>query len=245
MSDKSVIFFLICLVFVLFAVICYQRIVFGKGIQDKLKKISEKLSDILEKDTDEKVMVFTDQKVLMNLSAQINRMLTDRQKVKSDYRKQELSARKMLANISHDIKTPLTVILGYLEILRLENEKTDRQDETLRSEENPQDEKNLQGETLQKVEAKAAQVMELIDQFFTLAKLEAGDTNLEMTRININEVCRENMQAFFCGRKETSFLLTWWTKGKESRRSLRRVSLSGSIQWRIPAAARHREADWG
>ena len=60
-------------------------------------------------------MVFTDNKVLMSLCGQINRILLDRQKVKTDYRKQELSAKKMLANISHDIKTPLTVILDYLE----------------------------------------------------------------------------------------------------------------------------------
>ena len=43
------------------------------------------------------------------------------------------------------------------------------------------------------VEAKAKQVMELIDQFFTLAKLEAGDKNIEMVKLNINELCRENV----------------------------------------------------
>ena len=100
----------------------------------------------------------------------------DRQKVKTDYRKQEISQKKMLANISHDIKTPLTVILGYLEIMRLEQ---------------------AENETLRKVEAKANQVMELINQFFTLAKLEAGDTNIKRTKIDINELCRENVLDFY------------------------------------------------
>lgn len=31
----------------------------------------------------------------------------------------------MLSNISHDIKTPLTVILGYLEIMRLNGTVTE------------------------------------------------------------------------------------------------------------------------
>ncbi len=179
MSDWSIIFFLICIIILLIAVVCYQQFVFNKGIQDKLRKISEKLSDILDKDSDEKIMVFTDNKVLMNLCGQMNRMLLDRQKIKTDYRKQEISTRKMLANISHDIKTPLTVILGYLEIMGMENKENDNR------------------EVLQKVEAKARQVMELINQFFTLAKLEAGDKNIELTKININELCRENVLGFY------------------------------------------------
>ena len=176
MSDKSIIFFLCCIVIFQVAVIVYQQFVFNRGIQTKLKKISEKLSDILEKDSEEKVMVFTDNRILMNLSGQINRMLLDRQKIKIDYKKQEISTKKMLANISHDIKTPLTVILGYLEIMRMENKED---------------------EILKKVELKAKQVMELMKQFFTLAQLEAGDMNMKITKININELCRENVLGFY------------------------------------------------
>ena len=110
-----------------------------------LRQISQKLSDILDQDSDEKVMVFTDNKALQELCAQINRLLLNRRKTRADYRKREISYKKMLSNISHDIKTPLTVILGYLEMMRLTDEGN---------------------EELRKVEAKALQVMELINQFF-------------------------------------------------------------------------------
>ena len=176
MSDGAIIFFLVCVITALLFVIFYQRFVYMKDIQTKLNKISRKLSDILENDSDEKVMIFTDNKALMDLCGQINRLLLDRQKIKRDFRKQEISSKKMLSNISHDIKTPLTVILGYLEIMRL-NYKDD--------------------ETLQKVEAKAYQVMELINQFFTLAKLEAGDMNIEISKINVSELCRESILSFY------------------------------------------------
>ena len=148
----------------------------NRGTQTKLREITSKLSEILEQDTDEQVMVFTDDKTLKELCGQINLLLLDRQKMKAEFRKQEIASKKMLSNISHDIKTPLTVILGYLEIMRL----TD-----------------CENVTLQKVEAKAKQVMELIDQFFTLAKLEAGDKNIEMIKININELCRENVLGYY------------------------------------------------
>ena len=148
----------------------------NRGTRAKLKEITEKLSEILEQDTDEQIMVFTDDKVLMELCGQMNLLLLDRQKIKADFRKQEIASKKMLSNISHDIKTPLTVILGYLEIMRL---------------------RDCEDVTLQKVEAKAKQVMELIDQFFTLAKLEAGDKKIEMVKINISELCRETVLGYY------------------------------------------------
>jgi len=148
----------------------------NRSLQAKLRQISGKLSDILEQDSDEKVMVFTDNRALQELCGQINRLLLNRQKIRAEYRKREISYKKMLSNISHDIKTPLTVILGYLEMMRLadgENEK------------------------LRKVEAKAGQVMELIDQFFTLARLEAGDMDLEIGKINMSRLCREGMLGYY------------------------------------------------
>lgn len=39
--------------------------------------------------------------------------------------------------------------------------------------------------------------MNLINQFFTLAKLESGDTTINLCKININEVCRENILEFY------------------------------------------------
>lgn len=146
------------------------------SLNAKLRQISGKLSEIMEQDSDEKVMVFTDNRALQELCAQINRLLSDRREIRADYRKKEISYKKMLSNISHDIKTPMTVILGYLEMMRL----ADGDNEELR-----------------KVEAQAGRVMELIDQFFTLAKLESGDMDLEIGRINVSELCRESMLGYY------------------------------------------------
>lgn len=84
----------------------------NRGTQTKLREITSKLSEILEQDTDEQVMVFTDDRTLKELCGQINLLLLDRQRMKAEFRKQEIASKKMLSNISHDIKTPLTVILG-------------------------------------------------------------------------------------------------------------------------------------
>lgn len=177
MSEATIIFFLSICVAVLVCVIVYQQFAFRTGTQAKLNGISQKLEEILDTDSDEKVMVFTDNPSLISLATQINRLLVDRQKVRADYRRSELASKRMLSNISHDIKTPMTVILGYLEIMRVNGDPSQ--------------------EMLGKVEATAHRVMELITQFFTLAKLEAGDTELERSKLNLNEVCSENILSFY------------------------------------------------
>ena len=176
MHDNTIIFLLTIIILVLFLIVLYQRFIFKRGIQAEIKRIDHKLEEISETDSDEKIMIFTDDPVLMGLGGQINRLLIERQKIKASFKRKEISSKKMLANISHDIKTPLTVISGYLEILRLND---------------PDD------EMLKKVEAKTKQVMDLIDQFFTLAKIESGDTDIELCKIDINEVCRENVLEFY------------------------------------------------
>lgn len=177
MKSEIVLFLLSLCIALLVCVVLYQRIAFRSGLQRKLKDLSEKLCGILDGDTDEPVMVFTENKALMDLAAQINRLLEHRQKLKAEFRRAELSSKKMLSNISHDIKTPMTVILGYLEIMRLNGD--------------------CRSPMLAKVEGKAQQVMDLIDEFFTLAKLEAGDMNMDLSSLNVTEVCRENVLDFY------------------------------------------------
>lgn len=177
MSEATIIFFLTICVGILVCVILYQQFAFRTGTQAKLRAISDKLKEIIEKDSDEQITVFTENKDLMELAAQINALLEKYLKIKADYRRSEITSKKMLSNISHDIKTPMTVILGYLEIMQLSE--------------------TLSDEMLKKVERKAQSVMELINQFFTLSKIESGDMDIELYRVDICEICRESVLDFY------------------------------------------------
>lgn len=177
MSEPTIIFFLFICIVILLITVLYQQFIFRTGIQKKIQKISGKLKEITDTNSSERVMVFTENKELMELAAQINRLLENHLKVKADYCRSEIASKKMLSNISHDIKTPMTVILGYLEIMRINGISTD--------------------EMLGKIEQKAENVMELINQFFTLAKLESGDMDIELSRIDVCEVCRESTLDFY------------------------------------------------
>lgn len=177
MSNEMVIFILTGCILLLVCIVIYQQISLRIGTQRKLAEISEELKEMLDNNTNGEIMVFTENRELMKLTEQINRLSEENRRIRADFCRSEISSKKMLSNISHDIKTPMTVVLGYLEIIRLNKENT--------------------AEMIEKVEKKAQDVMELINEFFTLAKLEAGDMDIELSGLNINEICRESILDFY------------------------------------------------
>ncbi len=177
MNEGIIILILSIVAMVLAGIICYQQFAFRKGIKAQLLQISQELAGAVDSDSEEKVMVFTDSRAMQELCAQINRLLDRHQRMLADYRRSEISSKKMLSNISHDIKTPLTIILGYLEIIRLNGGE--------------------QRELIDKVEARAKAVSDLVEQFFTLAKLEAGDMEIALSKLELCELCREVVLDFY------------------------------------------------
>ncbi|MBT2625659.1 sensor histidine kinase [Bacillus sp. ISL-32] len=141
----------------------------------EIKYIRNKLRKIVNEKTGERLLLYTDDKYIKSLLIQINRLLNHNQKIIGNYNSIELSMRKMLSNISHDLKTPLTVILGYIEILN--NDKNLTTEKIMNS--------------LETVNLKTVEVLELINRFFELVKLESGDKKLNSSRIDICEVSRK------------------------------------------------------
>lgn len=146
-------------------------------IRSNLAEIENGLADIVEQETGRRVFLHTDQKLIQRFLIQINRLIDYSQRVKADYEKSKISLQKMLSNVSHDLKTPLTVILGYTEALKHER---------------PTDDAG-RSEMITRLHDKTVSVIEMTNRFFDLAKLDAGDYNLPLDRVRINEICRQSM----------------------------------------------------
>ncbi|WP_145334938.1 sensor histidine kinase KdpD [Paenibacillus xylanexedens] len=146
-----------------------------------LTYIHNKVSGILEQGTFERLLVFDSDAQVSRLLNDMNRLLEHAHLAKADYANQEKEMRHMLSNISHDLKTPLTVVLGYSETLLHSSSLTDEE---------------RRGMT-EKIQDKAQEVLRLMHSFFDLAKLESGDRQLELSRVNISELCRVKMLSFY------------------------------------------------
>lgn len=172
---------LLAIIAVLLGIIAAQYLA-ARDRSRGLEYLSCRLADIAGTDSMEKLKLVTGDKALIDLVVSINRLLEFNDANQRNFTWTKLSMKKMLSNISHDLKTPLTVVLGYIETLR-------RYGPTLSEAERES--------LLLKMEEKAQDVQKLINCFFDLAKLESGDRQLPLSRVNMNEVCRRNMLAFY------------------------------------------------
>lgn len=168
------------IIFILLTVILLQ-VKAARKKQADLQYVQEKLNQILTEKTDEKLILQTDDANLKLLLIEMNRLLEHIQKVVAKYNKTEIAMRKMLSNISHDLKTPLTVVLGCIEIVLEDSNLSDIERKA----------------HLEKVYRKSQEVLDLINKFFDLAKLESGDREMPISRLDINEICRNNILSFY------------------------------------------------
>ena len=89
----------------------------------------------------------------------------------------EQMRREFSANVSHELKTPLTSILGYAEIMR---------DGVAKAE----DTRRFAG----KIHTEATQLMSLIEDIIRLSQLDEKTSLPELTRVNLKEVCEDICQ---------------------------------------------------
>ena len=161
-------------------VIVYQYLI-HRNQQRVLTSISEKLQQIMKRSSDEKLLIQTDDVIVKKLLIELNQLLEHTQTSRAAHLQTEDSMRRMLSNISHDLKTPLTVVMGYIEMITADPNLSKEETDVL----------------LEKVHNKTVEVLNLMNKFFNLARLESGDIDMPLTRVNINEICRKNILAYY------------------------------------------------
>ena len=110
----------------------------------------------------------------------VNALLDLREREEGDYRRQEQAIRQQIANVSHDLRTPLTSILGYLQLL---------EGEGLTAEE--------RREYLAIVQGRAKALQSMIVSFYDLSRLEGGEYPLSRERVDLYHVLSQLVAEFY------------------------------------------------
>ena len=124
------------------------------------------------------------------LMAEVNALLRESEDTLSDFRGREQALRQQIANVSHDLRTPLTSILGYLQLLEDENLPAERR-----------------REYLDVIAGRAKVLQSLITSFYDLSRLEAGEYPIHRERVDLREVIGELLAAFY-DELEAQFAVT-------------------------------------
>ncbi|WP_270301474.1 sensor histidine kinase [Terrisporobacter petrolearius] len=142
--------------------------------KDNLKEISKDI------ERNRRLTLSSPNKDMENLLVEINNYLeiTQMEKIKNVRREQEL--RKEIENISHDLRTPLTSILGYIDLMK---------DEEIGNEE--------KYEYISIVEKKSRALKNLIQDFYDLSRLETDEYKIEIKNIDIHKELMEQLLIFY------------------------------------------------
>lgn len=133
-------------------------------IYRRVKKIYDDVS-LLESTSFRNQPITTD---MATLTKQVKKFATDKKleietlKVREEYR------REYLGNVSHELKTPLFTVQGYLSTLL----------------DGAIDDKKVRKKYLERAEKGVERLVYIVEDLDMISKLEMGDVNLELTRFN-------------------------------------------------------------
>ena len=109
----SIWFYLFIIVCIITIILVIKIIVMKNGI----KEIEEKFDFVIKSDTNSLITISTNDSNLKNLAKKINLNLKKIRKLEIQYNQGNEELKRSITNISHDLRTPLTAIRGYLDLI--------------------------------------------------------------------------------------------------------------------------------
>lgn len=155
----------------LLIVICMGLIIYLLMMKRQLQNIRREIDRTAAADYNRLITVSLFDNDITELAASVNRSIDDRKKLKRDAEQAEISLRQSVSNIAHDLRTPLSVIKGDLQLILREEQLPPRC-----------------REYAQVCLDKTKRLTEMSDQFFELAVLESDRSAAELSRVNLTNL---------------------------------------------------------
>ncbi|KAJ50961.1 signal transduction histidine kinase [Clostridium tetanomorphum] len=146
-----------------------------------LKKIHNTLDGIKNNNLNGRIRIQTTNKHLKNVSNDFNHILDNFQSIQEKNYYLQMSRKKLISNISHDLRTPLTSILGFTELLQTDKNLTDEKKQSY----------------IDTISLKSNYLYSLLEDFFELSKIDSEDMSLNLQKIDINENITEVLANFY------------------------------------------------
>ena len=145
-------------------------------IKKEVRDAAEELREISRNLEENRVLkLHTGDRDLELFFAGINQTLREIRRERNMFDRREQEFKKQIENISHDLRTPLTSILGYLRIMDIQG---------------------LSGEDragLETVRRKAEALSRLVEQFYEYSRITAEEYEPEMKALDLGRLLRETL----------------------------------------------------
>ncbi|MFT4145696.1 MAG: HAMP domain-containing sensor histidine kinase [Mobilitalea sp.] len=145
----------------------------------QVRSICRQLKFIENNPTNKIISTELDFKEIKELSECLNGTLKMQKQHEVDYRKKDNQLKDTITNISHDIRTPLTSLKGYFELLAESVEESDRR------------------RYVQIINSRLTSLQDMVEQLFTYVKLQNESYQLVLEECNLNKILYEIVFSFY------------------------------------------------
>lgn len=164
---------------VIFAVSVAVLIAVLVKIRAQLRDINEQLDFLCEKDTNMLLLTDTNMADIGRLKERINRFLEQWHRQREAAAKKEQMISDTYTNLSHDIRTPLTSLDGYFQLLR---------DET---------DKSAQEHYIDIIQERITSLKDMLEELFMFTKLKNDSFKLELSNCCVSRLLKQTVFSYY------------------------------------------------
>ena len=168
--------------FVLLLILILQQVQ-HKKLEREISYIIDRLTSLSITSENGFVLIPTDNDSIKKLGVALNTLLQEFYTKKSEFDQSKQAMAQVLTNISHDIRTPLTVLKGNSEILsNITN--------------NPSMPENVHAMAT-KIDRKVDDLISTINDYFTMSKIASGDLAFKLKKENVSRLCQDTILDYY------------------------------------------------
>lgn len=172
------------------------------------KEIESAFADRLTTDTNTLIDISSADRTMRRLADSINIQLRRLRKERHRFVQGDLELKNAVTNISHDLRTPLTAICGYLDLLEEEKmtEKAERYISIIRN--------------------RAELLSQLTEELFRYSIIVSSENSQKSEPVNVGSVLEESVASFYTALKERKIVPNIQLTEEKVIRTLDRSALS-------------------
>ncbi|MBO5377645.1 MAG: GHKL domain-containing protein [Ruminiclostridium sp.] len=152
-------------------IICISLVLRLISIRRSMREIKNELILTRDEGYNRQLTVELSDSVLEEMTAEMNRNLDYQKKLKEESGKAERILKQSVSDIAHDLRTPLTVIKGNLQMIALEDGLSEKSRGYLAAS-----------------SEKCSEMKRMADDFFELSLLESDSSPVKLSKVNITNL---------------------------------------------------------
>ena len=189
------------------------------------KEIEQSMKEKLENDTNTLISISSSDKDMKALASSLNSELRILREKRQKYVSGDAKLKKEVTNISHDLRTPLTAICGYLDLLQ-------REEHTENSK-----------KYLSVIRERTDSMRNLTEELFKYSVVASETEGLKPEKVSLNDILEQSLAAFYSVFSERSIVPEIKIPGTPVERTLDKTALRRIFDNILSNAAKYSDGD--